>query len=171
MAQTWYNVSYTGHCTGHNFCYLALRYPPWPQTLQGSIRFQSRKVHSSQWRAWEEPKDHAISSRYIQIPEWLCDLSGMSNQCLMYNFYLFLGKRQCIGESLAKMNTFLAVTFLLQNFTFSKIPGVQYDLRPKPWTQLIHFPLPFKLLIEPRIVETGESWFNWYLQHYEFFNG
>jgi hypothetical protein len=48
------------------------------------------------------------------------------------------------------MNTFLAITFLLQKFTFSKIPGVTYDLRPKPWTQMIHFPQRYRLIITPR---------------------
>jgi cytochrome P450 len=68
----------------------------------------------------------------------------------MLDFDLFLGKRQCLGESLARMNTFLAITFLLQKFTFSKIPGVTYDLRPKPWTQMIHFPQRYRLIITPR---------------------
>lgn len=40
------------------------------------------------------------------------------------NFLPFgLGKRRCMGETLAKANLFLFISALLQNFTFSVPPG------------------------------------------------
>ncbi|CAG0914187.1 unnamed protein product [Notodromas monacha] len=60
------------------------------------------------------------------------------------------GKRQCLGESLARMNAFLAVVYLLQLFSFSKVPGETYSLRPRPGSFIINTPRAYKVLLTPR---------------------
>ncbi|KAG8545727.1 hypothetical protein GDO81_020434 [Engystomops pustulosus] len=42
-----------------------------------------------------------------------------------------IGKRNCAGETLAKMELFLFFTSLLQNFTFRPAPGAELDLTPE----------------------------------------
>ncbi|KAL7642656.1 UNVERIFIED_CONTAM: hypothetical protein RMT77_007221 [Armadillidium vulgare] len=41
-----------------------------------------------------------------------------------------IGKRQCLGESLARMELFIFLTSLAQNFSFSSPPGKNIDLIP-----------------------------------------
>ncbi|XP_053316450.1 cytochrome P450 2K6-like [Spea bombifrons] len=41
-----------------------------------------------------------------------------------------LGRRSCIGENLAKMELFLFIIRLLQNFTFQPPPGAELDITP-----------------------------------------
>ncbi|XP_040286895.1 cytochrome P450 2C15-like [Bufo bufo] len=41
-----------------------------------------------------------------------------------------IGKRSCVGETLAKMEIFIFFTSLLQNFTFQLPPGAKLDLTP-----------------------------------------
>ncbi|CAG0922310.1 unnamed protein product [Notodromas monacha] len=60
------------------------------------------------------------------------------------------GKRQCLGESLARRTTFLGLTYLLQNNTFEMVPGEVYDLEPKQESQILNLPKQFKVMITAR---------------------
>ncbi|KAJ8017124.1 hypothetical protein DPEC_G00014500 [Dallia pectoralis] len=57
-----------------------------------------------------------------------------------------LGRRVCLGESLARMELFIFFTSLLQRFRFSPPPGVtEDDLDLTPVAGLTHNPLPHQL--------------------------
>lgn len=61
-----------------------------------------------------------------------------------------LGKRSCVGESLARMELFLFFTTILQKFSL-KSPVEPRDLDIKPVaTGLINLPPPYKLCLVPR---------------------
>ncbi|CAG0921939.1 unnamed protein product [Notodromas monacha] len=62
------------------------------------------------------------------------------------------GRRQCLGENLARLNAFLGVVYLLQVFRFEKEPGHEYTLESKPRTEGINVPMPYKCRIIPRNV-------------------
>ncbi|XP_074525269.1 cytochrome P450 2J1-like [Halichoeres trimaculatus] len=58
------------------------------------------------------------------------------------------GKRQCPGESLAKMELFLFFTSFLQNFTFSMPAGVKPVMDTK--FSIVLSPLPYNICATPR---------------------
>lgn len=41
-----------------------------------------------------------------------------------------LGKRKCIGETIARFEVFLFLAILLQQLEFSTLPGVKVDMTP-----------------------------------------
>ncbi|CAG0918414.1 unnamed protein product [Notodromas monacha] len=59
-----------------------------------------------------------------------------------------IGKRQCLGENVARITTFLAVATLLQKFRFRKVPGKKYNLEPKPNSNVVNGPFPYEVLVE-----------------------
>ncbi|XP_065309031.1 cytochrome P450 2D14-like [Dermacentor albipictus] len=66
-----------------------------------------------------------------------------------------LGKRICIGESLAKTQMFVFVTELLKRFTFT-VPEefATQDLNFRPSQGTLRFPEPFHLVATPKVLTT-----------------
>ncbi|XP_077345204.1 cytochrome P450 2K4-like [Lithobates pipiens] len=60
-----------------------------------------------------------------------------------------IGKRSCVGETLAKMQLFLFFTTLLQRFTFQAPPGAELDLTPA--LGVTNSPLPYEICAIPCI--------------------
>lgn len=66
----------------------------------------------------------------------------------MFNTVIFftIGRRRCMGENLARGNTFIIATTLLQAFTFSAVPGEEpstedfvdgITINPKPFRVMV----------------------------------
>lgn len=62
----------------------------------------------------------------------------------------FLGHRSCIGESLARMELFLFIGAIVQNFMISAAPGEDLSLDKMDKFGLLHTPKAFNVLASPR---------------------
>ncbi|XP_063793859.1 cytochrome P450 2G1-like isoform X2 [Pseudophryne corroboree] len=63
---------------------------------------------------------------------------------------LAAGKRNCLGEPLVRMELFLFLITILQNFNLkSSVPREELDLTPDV-SGLVHFPKPYKVAFVPR---------------------
>lgn len=88
---------------------------------------------------WEDPEifrpERYIKDGKVQVPQSYLPFG--------------LGKRRCMGETLAKSNVFLFITSMLQRFTFTTPPGEQ-----RPTTEVLDgvtpAPTPFNALVSLR---------------------
>lgn len=61
---------------------------------------------------------------------------------------IFIGRRRCLGEILAKTNLFMFITKLIQNFEIRVPQGAQ--LPDKPQDGITISPSPFPAIFVPR---------------------
>ncbi|XP_045622742.1 cytochrome P450 2L1 isoform X1 [Procambarus clarkii] len=71
---------------------------------------------------WQDPKQFN--------PDRFLDNDGKFVSQKEGFFPFGIGRRQCLGEALARMEMFIFSAALLQNFTFSPLPNKQIDLQP-----------------------------------------
>nr|KAF6499684.1 cytochrome P450 family 1 subfamily A member 1 [Molossus molossus] len=74
-------------------------------------------------KLWDDPSEFR--------PERFLTPNGTINKALSEQVVLFgLGKRKCIGETIARFEVFLFLAILLQQVEFSIPPGVKVDMTP-----------------------------------------
>jgi len=61
-----------------------------------------------------------------------------------------VGRRVCLGETLARNDMFLVVAGLLQQLEFKRVAGEEYTIKANPKAELSNRALPFKLVVEAR---------------------
>ncbi|XP_066198831.1 cytochrome P450 1A1 isoform X1 [Saccopteryx leptura] len=98
-------------------------------SLRGFYIPKGRCVFVNQWqinhdqKLWDDPSEFR--------PERFLTPSGTINKALSEQVVLFgLGKRKCIGETIARLEVFLFLATLLQQVEFSTAPGVKVDMTP-----------------------------------------
>lgn len=98
------------------------------------------------------PERFLDNNKKITVDEKYFAPFGYGNISYFYRsivIVLFLGKRRCLGEALAKANIFYVFTSLLQNFRIRAAPG-----EPEPsldgFDGVVVSPKPFKCLLIPR---------------------
>ncbi|XP_037689321.1 cytochrome P450 1A1 [Choloepus didactylus] len=86
-------------------------------------------VFVNQWqinhdqRLWGDPSEFR--------PERFLATDGSINKALSEKVILFgMGKRKCVGETIARLEVFLFLSILLQQVEFSVSPGVKVDMTP-----------------------------------------
>ncbi|XP_063841591.1 cytochrome P450 2L1-like [Scylla paramamosain] len=83
-------------------------------------------------RHWDNPDDF--------LPERWITAEGKFSAKKAGFMPFGVGKRQCVGEGLARMEVFMFTVALFQAFTFTPLPGKQMDLRPDTGNAIGHNP-------------------------------
>ncbi|KAK4294777.1 hypothetical protein Pmani_032615 [Petrolisthes manimaculis] len=102
--------------------------PDWRSFLEeklGGCRyvFSNITIHHSS-RYWDEP--------HLFKPERWLDNNGKFNTKKEGFMPFSIGKRQCVGEGLARMEMLIFSSALMQNFTFTIPPGATLSLESVP---------------------------------------
>ncbi|ROT68377.1 Cytochrome P450 2L1 [Penaeus vannamei] len=101
-------------------------------TMLGDDRVDSRRRHAPRPRYWNNPEKF--------MPErWLDDQGKFTTK--KEGFLPFgIGKRVCVGESLARMELFIISTAIFQSLSVSPPPGSKVDVSPDPGNPFGHNP-------------------------------
>ncbi|XP_071959957.1 uncharacterized protein [Antedon mediterranea] len=83
-------------------------------------------------------------------PERFLDTNGSVKQRLPSFLPFSAGRRVCVGQALAKAEIFLVFTWLIQNYTFEKAPGVNGDIAISGKPQQLNVPRPYQTVAHPR---------------------
>ncbi|XP_031812457.1 cytochrome P450 1A1 isoform X2 [Sarcophilus harrisii] len=98
-------------------------------TLNNFYIPKGRCVFVNQWQINHDPKIWGDPSEFR--PERFLSADGTINKSLSEKVIMFgLGKRKCIGETIARWEVFLFLAILLHQMEFSVPSGVKVDLTP-----------------------------------------
>uniref|UniRef100_F7BKP6 Cytochrome P450 1A n=1 Tax=Monodelphis domestica TaxID=13616 RepID=F7BKP6_MONDO len=108
-------------------------------TLNGFYIPKGRCVFVNQWQINHDPKIWGDPS--VFRPERFLSVDGTINKALSEKVIMFgLGKRKCIGETIARWEVFLFLSILLHRMEFSVPSGVKVDLTPVYGLTMKHIP-------------------------------
>ncbi|KAK2507969.1 hypothetical protein MC885_008578, partial [Smutsia gigantea] len=97
--------------------------------LSGFYIPKGRCIFVNQWQINHDQKLWGNPSEFQ--PERFLTADGTINKALSEKVILFgLGKRKCIGETIARLEVFLFLAILLHQVEFSVLPGVKVDMTP-----------------------------------------
>ncbi|KAF2355077.1 Cytochrome P450 [Trinorchestia longiramus] len=92
---------------------------------------------------WEKPD--------VLYPEHFLDEQG-NLSTKKHSFMPFsVGRRQCLGESLARMELFLFATAILQRFSIQAPDGMTLTAETNPAERLLNVPKPFQVVLKKRL--------------------
>ena len=95
---------------------------------------------------WADPNRFNPDANFVKA-DASGQIVGLKN--VEYLIPFGLGKRQCLGEALAKQELFLFFVGLLQRFTFLPHPAHQLPKEPIQFAiTTIHSPFPYRVLIQ-----------------------
>ncbi|KAM6201588.1 cytochrome P450 1A1 [Rhynchocyon petersi] len=98
-------------------------------SLNGFYIPKGRCVFVNQWQINHDQKLWGDPSEFR--PERFLTTDGTINKMLSEKVILFgMGKRKCIGETIARLEVFLFLAILLHQVEFSVSPGVKVDMTP-----------------------------------------
>nr|XP_045757664.1 cytochrome P450 1A1 [Mirounga angustirostris] len=98
-------------------------------SLSGFYIPKGRCVFVNQWQINHDQKLWGDPSEFR--PERFLTLDGTINKALSEKVILFgMGKRKCIGETIARLEVFLFLAILLQQVEFSVPQGTKVDMTP-----------------------------------------
>ncbi|CAL4114072.1 unnamed protein product, partial [Meganyctiphanes norvegica] len=101
----------------------------------------SNQIHNDK-RYWEKPD--------MFYPEHFLDENGKVLTKKDGYLPFSIGRRQCVGESLARMSLFLFCAAFLQKYNISAPPGEKLTEEPDPKKLLIRAPKPFRIILTKR---------------------
>ncbi|XP_066974435.1 cytochrome P450 2L1-like isoform X1 [Macrobrachium rosenbergii] len=91
---------------------------------------------------WERPNDF--------YPEHFLDENGKLSSKREGFLPFSVGKRLCVGESLARMELYVFLAALIQNFTFTAPEGEKLSIEKNPTERILAVPQPFNIIITQR---------------------
>jgi methyl farnesoate epoxidase / farnesoate epoxidase len=105
---------------------------------------------------WIFKPERFLNEKYeVEIPEHFIPFglgeAFCSHQKGLISIIIFIGRRRCIGETLAKSNVFLFISNLLQTFNFENPEGCPLP-DPFPVEGIIPSTQPYEALISRRRV-------------------
>ncbi|XP_071961583.1 steroid 17-alpha-hydroxylase/17,20 lyase-like [Antedon mediterranea] len=83
-------------------------------------------------------------------PERFLDSTCTIKQHLPSYLPFSTGRRACVGQALAKAQIFLIFTWLIQNYTFEKAPGVTGDVAIEGIPMIVTFTRPYQTVAHSR---------------------
>ncbi|XP_071514745.1 cytochrome P450 2L1-like [Panulirus ornatus] len=109
---------------------------------KGSVINSSATTMHHDPRYWDHPNEF--------LPERWLDPEGKFATKKMGFLPFGVGKRVCLGESLARMELLIFSATVLQNFSFSHPPDKDIDIRPEPNNPFMHSPKTQDIFISIR---------------------
>ncbi|XP_047736556.1 cytochrome P450 2L1-like [Hyalella azteca] len=92
---------------------------------------------------WQKP-DHLYPEHFLDENG---KLDGKKENFLPFS----IGRRQCLGESLARMELFLFATAILQRFKIEAPEGVTLQPKTDPFSTILNLPDKFEVVLRKRI--------------------
>lgn len=84
-------------------------------------------------------------------PEHFLDEEGHIKKNVEGFLPFSIGRRQCIGENLARVELFTFITYFFQSFNFTLCQSdAKPSLKPDPNSGLVFWPHPYKVVLQLR---------------------